>query len=62
MKALPLALPLLAASPAMAHPGHLAEVAGHGHWIAVIAVAGAALAALAGLRGRRKTRARSAKA
>ena len=33
----------LAATPAAAHPGHLAEVAGHGHWIgaAAIGLAGA---------------------
>lgn len=34
---------MLAAPPAMAHIGHLGEVAGHGHWIALggIAIAGA---------------------
>lgn len=33
---LPLAAFILAlAGPAQAHPGHIAEVAGHGHWIAL---------------------------
>ncbi len=34
---------ILAPLPAMAHIGHLGEVAGHGHWIALggIAIAGA---------------------
>jgi len=33
----------LTAGPALAHIGHLGEVAGHGHWIALggIAIAGA---------------------
>jgi hypothetical protein len=36
------ALPLLVlAAPAFAHPGHLAEQAGHGHWLALAAAAGA---------------------
>jgi flagellar biosynthesis component FlhA len=33
---------LLAASPAAAHLGHVGEVAGHAHWLAVAALAGAA--------------------
>ncbi|HCP82253.1 MAG TPA: hypothetical protein DIT67_11950 [Octadecabacter sp.] len=42
----------LAASPAYAHIGHLADVGGHGHWIALggIAIAGA----IALLGGRKK--------
>jgi hypothetical protein len=36
----------LTAGPALAHPGHLAEVAGHGHWIAGAAIG---LAVLVGL-------------
>lgn len=36
-------LPALAPLPAAAHPGHLAEVAGHGHWLGAAAL-GAALA------------------
>ncbi|MEJ8476277.1 DUF6732 family protein [Roseibium algae] len=42
-------------SLAMAHPGHLGELAGHSHWIGVIALAGAALVAgVAALKGRKK--------
>jgi len=42
----------LSASPAFAHIGHLADVGGHGHWIALggIAIAGA----IALLGGRKK--------
>lgn len=29
---------ILAASGAAAHPGHVAEVAGHGHWVAAGAI------------------------
>ena len=39
---------LLAAAPAAAHPGHLAEVAGHGHWIGAAAIGLAAAIALWG--------------
>lgn len=39
---------LFAGSSAFAHPGHWAEVAGHGHWIAGAAIALAGLAALWG--------------
>lgn len=43
----------LTAGPALAHVGHLADVAGHGHWIALggIAIAGA----IALLGGRKKS-------
>ncbi len=34
---------LISASTAQAHPGHLAEVAGHGHWLGAAAI-GAAIA------------------
>lgn len=34
---------LIGASSAHAHPGHLAEVAGHGHWLGAAAI-GAAIA------------------
>lgn len=34
---------LLAPGVAFAHPGHLAEVAGHGHWLGAAAI-GAAIA------------------
>jgi hypothetical protein len=39
----------LAAMPAAAHPGHLAEVAGHNHWLAGAAIAAAAAALAWGL-------------
>jgi hydrogenase/urease accessory protein HupE len=34
---------LMSATSAVAHPGHLAEVAGHGHWLGAAAI-GAAIA------------------
>ena len=34
------------AGPALAHPTHIIEVAGHNHWLAAAAVAAAAAAAL----------------
>ena len=50
---LPLALLItLAASPAFAHIGHLADIGGHGHWIALGGIAIAAGIALLG--GRKK--------
>ncbi|MEP5154044.1 DUF6732 family protein [Planktotalea sp.] len=43
------------ASAAMAHPGHLAEVAGHGHWLGAAALGAAiALGAWAALKGKKK--------
>lgn len=45
-------LTLLIANPALAHIGHLGEVAGHGHWIALGGIAIAAGIALLG--GRKK--------
>jgi hypothetical protein len=50
-----LALALLWAAPAAAHPGHIADVAGHDHWIAGVAI-GAAIAAAAWgwLKGRKQ--------
>ena len=44
---------VLTAGPAAAHPGHLAEVAGHGHWVAGAAIG---LAVLLGLWGKLKGR------
>ncbi|SLN44608.1 DUF6732 family protein [Roseisalinus antarcticus] len=44
---------LLAATTADAHPGHLAEVAGHGHWIGAAAIG---LAVLVGIWGKLKDR------
>lgn len=34
------------ASPALAHPSHIIDLAGHNHWLAAAAVAAAAAAAL----------------
>lgn len=40
---------------ALAHPGHLAEVAGHGHWLGAAAIGAAiALGAWAALKGKKK--------
>ena len=39
----------LSAAPALAHPGHLQESAGHAHWLAVGALSFAALIAIAGV-------------
>jgi len=36
-----LATATLIASGAQAHPGHIAEVAGHGHWLGAAAIAAA---------------------
>ncbi len=45
---------ILAANPAMAHIGHLGEVAGHGHWAAVGAIAIAlGIAALGARKGKK---------
>jgi ADP-ribosylglycohydrolase len=43
----------LAPMPAFAHFGHLADAAGHDHWIALAAAAAAAAAAAWGMRGRK---------
>lgn len=46
---------LLASSPAFAHAGHIGELAGHSHWIAMGALAGAAaIAAVVAARGTKK--------
>jgi len=45
---------LLGAGAAQAHTGHLAEAAGHGHWLGAAAIGAAiAIGLWAGLRGRR---------
>ena len=51
----PLAAAGVVAGPAIAHVGHLGEVAGHSHWVAgaAIGLAGA-IAIWAGSRARRK--------
>ncbi len=47
-------LPVFAGTPAVAHPGHLAEVAGHGHWLGAAALGAAiAIGLWAGLKGRK---------
>ena len=55
--ALRLAAPALAVLPlsAAAHPGHIADAAGHDHWIAGIAIGLAiGLSLWAGLKGRKR--------
>lgn len=55
MKHAILMLALVAASGAQAHPGHLAEVAGHGHWLGAAALGAAiAIGLWAGLKGRKQ--------
>ena len=47
---------LFAAGSAQAHPGHLSEVAGHGHWLGAAALGAAiAIGLWAGLKGRKET-------
>ncbi len=59
MKAAIATLAVLAATPALAHPGHYAESAGHSHWLAAGALALACLIAGAALwRGRRPRKTR----
>lgn len=48
-----LSLALVVPAPLAAHPGHLAEVAGHGHWVAGAAIG---LAVLVGVWGKLKGR------
>ena len=46
---------VLWAAPAQAHIGHLGELAGHDHWIALGALGAAgAIALIAGLKGKKK--------
>lgn len=46
--------PALAGSAAFAHPGHLAEAAGHGHWLGAAAIGAAiAIGLWAAVKGRR---------
>lgn len=47
MKSLSIPVLVLSATSAAADPGHLAEVAGHSHWIAVAALGAAAAVAIA---------------
>lgn len=57
MKAAIATLAALAATPALAHPGHYAEAGGHSHWLAAGALALAFVIAGAAL-WRRRARAR----
>ena len=53
-----LAFAVLAATGAQAHPGHLAEVAGHGHWLGAAAIGAAIAIGLWGaLKGRKEAKA-----
>ncbi|WP_101065569.1 DUF6732 family protein [Roseovarius salinarum] len=55
MKKLTICL-ILPAGAAGAHPGHVAESAGHGHWLGLAAIGAAiALGLWAGLRARRRS-------
>ncbi|WP_339694935.1 DUF6732 family protein [Celeribacter baekdonensis] len=43
------------AAPALAHPGHIAEAAGHNHWLAGVLIGGAiATAILGALKGKKQ--------
>ncbi|WP_306153744.1 DUF6732 family protein [Roseovarius sp. MMSF_3281] len=54
MKYAILLVTLAAASGAQAHPGHLAEAAGHNHWLGAAALGAAiAIGLWAGLKGRK---------
>ncbi len=46
-------MPLVLPAPALAHIGHIGEVAGHGHWIALGGIAIAGAIALLGSRKKR---------
>jgi len=48
--------PIVLATQAFAHPGHLATEAGHSHWLALAAFGGAAAVAVIGLVRRRASR------
>ncbi len=58
---LPAALPFAAlATPALAHTGHLAEEAGHSHWLALAALAAAIAIGAIGIVSRAARRRRAA--
>ena len=57
MRILTLVFLVLCAGPAAADPGHLAEVAGHSHWVAGAAIGLAIALGLGGiLKGKSKTK------
>jgi len=57
MRYLTLVVLALFAGPAVADPGHLAEVAGHSHWVAGAAIGLAIALGLGGiLKGKSKTK------
>jgi len=53
---------VLAASPALAHPGHVALLGGHTHWAAAAAVVAALLVAIVWAGGRLAKRMRRRRA
>jgi len=54
-------LVIVGITPAFAHPGHLAEAAGHGHWLGAAALGAAiAIGLVAGLKAREKAKAKDA--
>ncbi|SLN59012.1 hypothetical protein PEL8287_03178 [Roseovarius litorisediminis] len=54
MKYAMIVLSLLTGTAAKAHPGHMAEAAGHGHWLGAAALGAAiAIGLWAGLKGRK---------
>ncbi|MGB3313363.1 MAG: DUF6732 family protein [Albidovulum sp.] len=55
MKSLLPLFALCSATPAVAHPGHLVDVAGHDHWVAGAAIGAAiAMGIWGAIKGRRK--------
>lgn len=55
MKILSVVLTFVCAGPALAHPGHLIELAGHDHWLAGVAIGAAiAIGLVQGLKGKSK--------
>jgi len=63
MKASLIVIVALLATPALAHPGHLAGAAGHEHWVAGAAIGAAiAIGLWQGLKGRKARKARKAEA
>lgn len=51
---------LVSAGAAHAHPGHLAEVAGHGHWLGAAAIGAAiAIGLWAAAKGRKEAEAKA---